>query len=243
MHDMILMARRNMDQDNWDYVCGAAESETSLRRNRMALDSLAFRPRVCRDVSEIDLSTDFFGHELRMPVLMAPMGSLHRFSPKGSLDVDDASEEFGTVNFLSTVTEPGLEEVAENTPHPKSFQIYVRGDNNWIKDLAKRIVKANYHSVTLTVDSAFYGNRERLTPHLHYVVSQREIGKKDHLDTVKMVQDAISTGFYYKGIMTAEDASLAVELAYTRFTYQIMEAGSLIMCSETFKHCPKLLPL
>ena len=38
MHDMILMARRNMDQDNWDYVCGAAESETSLRRNRMALD-------------------------------------------------------------------------------------------------------------------------------------------------------------------------------------------------------------
>ena len=50
-----------------------------------------------------------------MPVLMAPMGSLHRFSPRGSLDVDDASEEFGTVNFLSTVTEPGLEEVAENT--------------------------------------------------------------------------------------------------------------------------------
>ena len=214
MHDMILMARRNMDQDNWDYVCGAAESETSLRRNRMALDSLAFRPRVCRDVSEIDLSTDFFGHELRMPVLMAPMGSLHRFSPKGSLDVDDASEEFGTVNFLSTVTEPGLEEVAENTPHPKSFQIYVRGDNNWIKDLAKRIVKANYHSVTLTVDSAFYGNRERLNPSQLALrrVPARDWQKKITWDTVKMVQDAIGDRpFIIKGIMTAEDASLAVE--------------------------------
>ena len=73
-HEMILMARRNLDQDNWDYICGAAESETSLRRNRMALDCLAFRPRICRDVSEIDSSTDFFGHPLRTPIFLAPMG-------------------------------------------------------------------------------------------------------------------------------------------------------------------------
>ena len=73
-HDMILMARRNLDQDNWDYICGAAESETSLRRNRMSLDSLAFRPRICRDVSEIDTSVTFLGNKLRIPVLLAPMG-------------------------------------------------------------------------------------------------------------------------------------------------------------------------
>lgn len=214
MHDMILMARRNLDQDNWDYICGAAESETSLRRNRMSLDSLAFRPRVCRDVSEVDTSVDFFGHKIRMPVLLAPMGSIHRFSPKGACDVDDAAEEFGTVNFLSTVTEPSLEEVAENSPHPKNFQIYVRGDDNWIKELVKRVVKSNYHSVTLTVDSAFYGNRERLNPSQLALrrVPARDWQKKITWDTVDMVREAVGDRpFFLKGIMTAEDAALAVE--------------------------------
>lgn len=213
-HDMILMARRNMDQDNWDYICGAAESETSLRRNRMSLDSLAFRPRVCRDVSEINTGTDFFGHKLRIPVFLAPMGGIERFSVNGANDVDTAAKEFGSVNFLSTVSQPSLEEVAANSDNPKVFQIYVRGDDDWIKELVQRVVKAGYCGVTLTVDSAFYGNRERLNPAQLALrrVAAREWQKKITWDTVKMIQDEIGDiPFLLKGIMTAEDAALAVE--------------------------------
>ena len=76
-HEMILMARRNLSQDSWDYICGAAESETTLRRNRLAIDCLAFRPRVCRDVREVDTSATFLDNKIRIPVLMAPMGSIH----------------------------------------------------------------------------------------------------------------------------------------------------------------------
>jgi glycolate oxidase len=214
MHDMILMARRNLNQDNWDYICGAAESETSLRRNRMSLDSIALRPRVCRDVSQVDTSLDFFGHKLRIPVMLAPMGSLHNFCPNGANDVDSAAGEFGTINFLSTVTEPSLEEVAANHDHPKCFQIYVRGDDDWIKDLCKRVLKANFAMVTLTVDSSFYGNRERLNPAQMALrrVPAREWQKKITWDTVKMIRDVVSDRpFFLKGIMTAEDAALAVE--------------------------------
>jgi len=213
-HDMILMARRNLDQDNWDYICGAAESETSLRRNRMSLDSLAFRPRICRDVSDINIETEFFGHKLRMPVLLAPMGGIERFSPNGALDVDDAAEEFGSINFLSTVTQPNLEEVAKNSPHPKVFQIYVRGDDDWIKELVRRVVRSKYSAVTLTVDSAFYGNRERLNPAQLALrrVAAREWQKKITWDTVKMIKNEIGDlPFLLKGVMTAEDASIAVE--------------------------------
>tara|TARA_Y100001934_G_scaffold123114_1_gene150280 strand:- start:17399 stop:18472 length:1074 start_codon:yes stop_codon:yes gene_type:complete len=213
-HDMIMMARRNMDQDNWDYICGAAESETSLRRNRMSLDCLAFRPRICRDVSNIDTETDFFGHKMRIPVILAPMGGIERWSVNGGLDVDDAAEEFGSVNFLSTVCQPSLEEVAANSPHPKSFQIYVRGDDNWIRELVRRVVRANYSTVTLTVDSAFYGNRERLNPTQLALrrVPAREWQKKITWDTVKLIQDEIGEKpLILKGIMTAEDAALAVE--------------------------------
>jgi isopentenyl diphosphate isomerase/L-lactate dehydrogenase-like FMN-dependent dehydrogenase len=212
--DMILMARRNLKQDTWDYICGAAESETSLRRNRLALDSIAFRPRICRDVSEIDTSGELFGHKLRIPVTLAPMGSIQSFSENAALDVDTAAAEFGSINFISTVTEPSLEEIAANSPHPKCFQIYVRGDDEWIRDLCKRVVKAGYPMVTLTVDSAFYGNRERLNPSQLALrrVPARTWQKKITWDTVKLIQDTIGDRpLMLKGIMTAEDAALCVE--------------------------------
>jgi len=213
-HDMIMMARRNMTQDNWDYVCGAAESETTLRRNRLALDCLAFRPRVCRDVSTIDKSSSLFGHKLRIPVMLAPIGSIENFTQKGANDVDTAAQIFGTINFISTVAQPSLEEVAANTPHPKSYQIYIRGENQWLRDLCKRIVKANYPIVTLTVDSAFYGNRERLNPTQIALrrVPARDFQKRITWDMVKLIQDEIGDRpLLLKGIMTAEDAALCVE--------------------------------
>ena len=213
-HEMIMMAKRNLSADTWDYVCGAAESETSLRRNRMALDCLALRPRICRDVSEIDTSTTFLGHDLRIPVMLAPMGSIQNFSENAALDVDTAAEEFGTINFISTVTTPSLEEIAANSPHPKCFQIYVRGDDDWIRDLCKRVIGAGYRMVTLTVDSAFYGNRERLNPTqiAHRRVPARNWQKKITWDTVKLIQDEIGDiPLMLKGVMTAEDAALCVE--------------------------------
>jgi len=213
-HDMILMAKRNIRQDEWDYINGAAETETSMRRNRLAIDCLAFRPRVCRDVSDIDKSATFLGHKIRLPVLLAPMGSIQRFTVNGANDVDTAAEEFGTINFISTVTLPSLEEIAANSPHPKCFQIYVRGDDDWIRDLCKRVVAVDYKMVALTVDSAFYGNRERLNPAQLALrrVAEREWQKKITWDTVKLVQDSIGDRpLILKGIMTAEDAALAVE--------------------------------
>ena len=54
--EIIVAAHQNLNQNVWDYLTGATESETTLRRNRMGLDSIAFRPRVLIDVSEIDTS-------------------------------------------------------------------------------------------------------------------------------------------------------------------------------------------
>ena len=73
---IVQTARRNLAQGAWDYLTGASESETTMRRNRMAFDRVAFRPRVLVDVSNIDPSTTFLGHKLRIPVILAPIGSL-----------------------------------------------------------------------------------------------------------------------------------------------------------------------
>ena len=61
-----------------------ADSETTLRRNRSAFDHLAFRPRVLSGVGKPDVSTTFLGHELALPVMLAPVGSIPRFHPDGA---------------------------------------------------------------------------------------------------------------------------------------------------------------
>src|SRR3984957_19535043 len=84
LHEFVAKARQNLNQNAWDYIVGAVETETTLRRNRMALDSVAFRPRVLRDVSKVDVSTEILGRKLRLPIVLCPVGSLESFHPEGA---------------------------------------------------------------------------------------------------------------------------------------------------------------
>ena len=65
--EIVQEARRRLDQGAWDYLVGGSESETTLRRNRLAFDQVAFRPRILVDVSTIDPSTTFLGTEAAHP--------------------------------------------------------------------------------------------------------------------------------------------------------------------------------
>ncbi len=93
--EIISQARRNLTQHIWHYLTGGAESETTMCRNRLALDSLAFRPRALVDVSKVDTSSTFLGHKLRIPVMLAPIGSLQLMTPEGAVAVARAAHEFG----------------------------------------------------------------------------------------------------------------------------------------------------
>jgi len=213
-HQIVEAAYDALAQDVWDYICGGSETETTLARNRQSLDSLALRPRVLRDVGEIDPSTMFLGTRLRIPVMLAPMGNLTRITPTGALAADNAAARFGTINFVSTTTPPDLEVTGANSPHHKCFQIYMRGDNAWLRDLLKRVKSSGYQSVALTVDSAYYGNRERLNAYQlrHRDVAERYWQARVTWDHVKLIQDELAgIPFMLKGIQCAEDAALCVE--------------------------------
>src|SRR5207249_9152307 len=100
---------KKLTDDKWDYMIGGAETETTLRRNRLALDSLGFRPRVLRDVSHVDSSGLLLGRQLRLPVMLAPVGSIQRFDPGGSAAVARAAGGFGVSQMVRPVSEPGPE--------------------------------------------------------------------------------------------------------------------------------------
>ena len=214
--EIIQAARRAIGQGPWDYLVGGSESETTLRRNRMAFDRWAFRPRVLRDVSKVDASTSFLGHHLRIPVLLAPIGSLQVFAPEGGVAVARAAGEFGTMHVVSTATQPGLEEIQAVGDAPKIFQLYVRGDDAWVRDLLQRAAESGYKAIALTVDSAVDSLRERpiLT---RWVRPSRRVGfdpiYQAQLTWEKMdwIRSLTDLPFLLKGVQTAEDAEIAVQ--------------------------------
>jgi glycolate oxidase len=214
--EIIQAAHRNLPQDVWDYLTGGAESETTMRRNRLGFDSLGLRPRVLVDVSKVDTSTTFLGQKLRIPVMMAPIGSLQTITPEGGVAVAKAAAEFGTMNFVSSVTQPSLEEIAASTNHPKIFQLYIRGDLNWCAEIVGRVKKAGYMALCLTVDTAHYSRRERPLLNRWQPPSRRtETGRIYQAMLTWEMADAIKKiagmPLIIKGIATAEDAKIAAE--------------------------------
>lgn len=213
---IVQAARRNLAQGPWDYLVGGSESETTLRRNRAAFDRLALRPRVLRDVSKIDTSRTFMGQTLRIPALLAPIGSLQVFTPEGGVATAKAAQEFGVMPVISTATQPGVEEIAAATDGAKLFQLYVRGDDAWVEDLLGRVKTAGYIGVTLTVDSAVDSNRER--PVLTGWVRPSRRVSYDPVYQARLTWERMDwirglTGlpFLLKGVQTGEDAAIAVE--------------------------------
>src|SRR4029078_13623057 len=85
--EIIQMARRNLTDNVWHYLTGGAESETTMRRNRYGLDSIAFRPRYLLDASQIDASATFLRHKLRIPAVPPPIGSLQSITLAGGIAV------------------------------------------------------------------------------------------------------------------------------------------------------------
>lgn len=214
--EIIQAARRNMSQDVWDYLVGGAESETTMRRNRLGFDSLGLRPRVMVDVSKVDTSITFLGQKLRIPVMLAPMGSLQTMTPEGGVAVGKAAQEFGSINFVSSVTQPSLEEIAAATTSAKIFQLYIRGDIDWCAGMIERAKKAGYMALCLTVDTAHYSRRERpLLNRWQPPSRHREQGRIFQAmltwDMAVQMKKIAGMPLIVKGIATAEDAKLAVD--------------------------------
>jgi len=217
LHEIVHKARQNLNQNAWDYIVGGVESETTLRRNRMALDTIAFRPRVLRDVSKVDVSTEILGRKLRLPIVLCPVGSLESFHPEGAAPVVKAAAEFGVAHMLSSVCDPGLEGVAQVGPDAlRIFQLYVRGDAAWVDDHVARAIANKYAAFCLTVDTAHYSRRERDIAKRHITGGRRRATGRhfqESLDwrTVERIKKNFKIPLAIKGIATAEDAKIALD--------------------------------
>jgi len=236
------LARKKLSQPFFDYIAGGADDEVTLRRNREAFERIELKPRALVDVSVIDLSTNVLGQRVEMPVLLAPVAVQRLAHPEGELATARAAATAGTIMTLSTMASASIEEVAAASDGPKWFQLYVHRDREVSKRMVQRSEVAGYKAICLTVDVPRLGRRERDfrnrleyppgVAHRNYIgeveLPPLEVGageselsaSADVLIDPSLTWDAIdwlrsftSLPIILKGIMTADDARLALDHA------------------------------
>ena len=215
LHEIVHAAHETLSQNIWDYLRGGTETETTLKRNRMALDAIALRPRVLRDMRKIDATKVILGKKLRLPVCLAPIGSLESFDPKGGVAAMRAATEFGCGLMLSSVSQLSMEEVSSAGDGLKMAMLYKRGDNRFLDNYVSRAIDSGYDAFCLTVDSANYSRRERDIA--NRFVKPWRTGKGADWQAalswkdIERYKKKYELPLVLKGIATAEDARLALE--------------------------------
>lgn len=220
LRDVVERAHEVLRPEVRDYVEGGSGSETTLRRNRRALDQLALEQRVLVDVRDPDLSVELLGMTLPFPVIVAPVGGLFRVHEEGDLAMARGAGAMGTPMTVSTVAAWTIEQVASAATGPLLYQIYHFGDRAWMADRLARIEAAGYRAMALTVDAAVYSRRER---DLRNRYSARERSGEARTfpdqtyparltwDDVRWLRQHVRGPLGIKGVMTAADAERCVQ--------------------------------
>ena len=157
--DLKYKAKKKVPKAFHDYVRSGSWTETTLKNNSNDFQKISFRQRVAVDISNRTTKKSLLGVEYKMPVALAPVGSLGMQRADGEILAAQAAEGFGVPFTLSTMSICSIEEVARNTSKPFWFQLYVMRDHDFAKRLVERAKAAECSALVLTLDLQILGER------------------------------------------------------------------------------------
>lgn len=160
-HDFRRLAQRRLPSPIFNYIDGAADDETTYRRNTAAFERCDLVPDVLRGVTNVDLSVTVMGQKLALPFYCSPTALQRLFHHQGERAVAAAAAKFGTMFGVSSLGTVSLEEVRKASSTPQMYQFYFHRDRGLNRTMIQRAKDAGVNVMTLTVDSITGGNRER----------------------------------------------------------------------------------
>jgi len=231
------VARRNLPPAHYGYLATGVDDDATVRANRAGFSRFQLRARRLVDVSRLDTSISLLGATWKTPIALAPVSGLRAFHPEGELAVARAARARGFLQMLSTLTSSSIEDVNAARGGPVWFQLYATSDWNVTRTMVKRAEAAGCPVLVFTVDQILGSNRETLRrfermdtrdcrqchdrTNLQTRTVRRpmfnELATADAVwqppvtwDYVKRLKDTTSMRIVVKGLVTREDADLAV---------------------------------
>jgi 4-hydroxymandelate oxidase len=228
------LARELVEPAPWAYLMGGAGDEHTLHSNRQAFHRWTFRPRVLVDVRAVGTETSVLGRTLASPVILAPVAFQRLYHPEGELATARAAAAEGTVMCVSTMTSYTHRELSDAAPGLNQWaQLYVLADEGATRAHLDEAVEAGCTAIVLTVDTPLLGRREgelrsgfSVSPDVPIPYVAAAIGGVAHSPSthsggifspsvtwrdLEWIADATKLPVLLKGILTREDAVLAVE--------------------------------
>jgi isopentenyl diphosphate isomerase/L-lactate dehydrogenase-like FMN-dependent dehydrogenase len=226
------LAEERLEPGAWAYLTGGSGDEWTLRENGAAFGRWTFRPRVLCDVSEISTATTVLGTAVALPVLVGPLAYQQLYHPDGECATARAAAAAGTVMAVSTFSTRSHEEIAAAAPGLVQWrQLYVFHDREVTREHLAGAAAAGCSAVILTVDTPRLAQRERdlrvgfeIPSDLPLPYARAAIGTaaQNPADQFSLLDASVSwrdlewiasegqLPVVLKGIVTAEDAELAV---------------------------------
>jgi len=234
------VAKAKLPPWHWAWLSTGGDAGETMRANREGFDRYQIRARRLVDISKVDTSIQLFGRTWETPIYMSPVGGHRTYNPEGELATARAAKAKKHLQVLSTVTTTSVEDVNAARGEPVWFQLYQRDDWGQTRELLKRVEAAGCPALVFTVDLlggrnmeqfnrvmqrnrqqcvACHLNGQPLTdlrnrPMLNALntpaTPQPEIGSPTW-DYVKRLKDTIGMKLLVKGIVTREDAELAIQ--------------------------------
>ena len=226
LSDYETLAQAHIEPAAWDFIQGGSDDEVTLRANRSAFEHIWLRPRMLVKGSASNLSTTVLGTPVSMPILVAPVANHGLAHPEGECATAQGAALAHTLMTVSTFSTRSLEDIAASANAPLWFQLYLYRNLEVSAWVVQRAEAAGYRAIVLTADLPRLGNREKdirnnfsLLSHLDLANFPGAEAEENHnyipftptWETLDWLKTVTSLPILLKGILTAEDALLALE--------------------------------
>jgi 4-hydroxymandelate oxidase len=236
--DLEGLAMRKLPIAHGAYLATGVEGDATVRANREGFTRFQVRPRRLVDTTRLDTRVEFLGTAWPTPIVLAPVSSLGAFHPEGDVAVAKAAKARNHLQIYPTLSNSMLEDVAAARGAPVWFQLYPTAKWEITRALVRRAEAAGCPVVAVTIDNTTVAGRETLVrarrqdtrnclechpnePGAYYRRKPMFAGLEvatlrsplaDNLtwEFVRRLRDATSMKIVLKGIVTADDARLAL---------------------------------
>jgi isopentenyl diphosphate isomerase/L-lactate dehydrogenase-like FMN-dependent dehydrogenase len=204
------LARLRMPNEAWEHFMGAAESGATLRRNQRAFRRYLFRQKIFHDIAKPDISIELFGRRISMPVAIAPIGSFSLIGDDTERQVGEAAARVGTMIFASHAAHSSVRDWARATSAPIVFMGYLSRGREAVLDQAKQAEELGFAAVGITMDVVQPVKLGSVVP-LSTKDGKPRRGQTASPKDIEWLKRQVSLPVVIKGIMSADDARVAVE--------------------------------